>query len=77
MPILNYTTKVPAAKTVAEIQSVLGSKGATHVSIDYRDGKPMAVEFGLKLQQSILHFRLPHREGLGGSANGAGRSRPG
>jgi hypothetical protein len=59
MPILNYTTKVPAAKTVAEIQSVLGSKGATHVSIDYRDGKPMAVEFGLKLQQSILHFRLP------------------
>lgn len=59
MPILNYTTKVDSAKTVAQIQSILGSKGATHVSVDYDSGKARAVTFGLRLDEANLNFRLP------------------
>lgn len=59
MPILNYTTKVDSAKSVAQIQGILGSKGASHVSVDYENGKAKAVMFGLSLDGSPLNFRLP------------------
>ena len=38
MPIKNYTTKVPAAQTVGEIQELLASHGARKVMMDYGDG---------------------------------------
>lgn len=57
--ILNYTTSVNSAKTVAQIQSILGTKGATHVSVDYRDGTAIAVTFGLNVAETIVNFRLP------------------
>jgi hypothetical protein len=59
MPILNYTTKVDSSKTVSEIQSILGRKGATHVSVDYKDGKACAVTFGMTLENKPISFRLP------------------
>ncbi len=59
MPILNYTTKVDSSKTVSEIQAILGRKGATHVSVDYRDGKATAISFGLTLGEMPINFRLP------------------
>jgi hypothetical protein len=59
MPILNYTTKVDSSKTVSEIQSILGRKGASHVSVDYRNAKASAVTFGLSLDGMDLNFRLP------------------
>ena len=59
MPILNYTTKVNAMKTVAEIQNILGVKGASHVSVDYGMGKPTAVTFGLEVNGFRANFRLP------------------
>lgn len=59
MPILNYTTKVDSAKTVSQIQSILGLKGATRVSVDYENGKAKAVTFGLNLEGMPLDFRLP------------------
>ena len=31
MPILNYTTKIPAEQTAAEIMSILVKKGATDI----------------------------------------------
>lgn len=57
--ILNYTTKVASSKTVAEIQSILGLKGATHVSVDYENMKASAVIFGLKVGNGVVNFRLP------------------
>lgn len=30
MPLLNYTTKIPADKTAGEIMSLLAAKGASH-----------------------------------------------
>ena len=59
MPILNYTTSVDSAKTVSQIQAILGLKGATHVSVDYANGKAVAVTFGLNLEGQPINFRLP------------------
>jgi len=59
MPILNYTTKVPAAQSVAQIQEILGAKGACCVSVDYINGKASAIAFGLKIGISEVGFRLP------------------
>lgn len=59
MPILNYTTKVDSSKTVSEIQSILGRKGASHVSVDYKDGRATAVTFGMNLDTMPINFRLP------------------
>jgi hypothetical protein len=57
--LLNYTTKVASAKTVAQIQEILGAKGASHVGVDYLDGRATAVIFGLKIGPNAIHFRLP------------------
>src|ERR1035437_2808298 len=66
MPILNYTTKIESSKTVSEIQSILGRKGASHVSVDFQNGKATAVTFGLSLEGMALNFRLPcNIEGVG------------
>lgn len=59
MAILNYTTKINSAKTIAEIQSILGSKGATHVSVEYANGRATAVLFGLKVGIGNVNFKLP------------------
>lgn len=39
MPIKNYTTKVPAAKTVGEIQAILARHCASRIMLDYDDGR--------------------------------------
>lgn len=57
--ILNYTTKVPSSRTVAEIQATLGAKGATHVSVDYSGGRAQAVVFGLNIGPTLVNFKLP------------------
>jgi hypothetical protein len=59
MAILNYTTKVESTRTVSEIQGILGRKGATHVSVDYQGGKPIAVTFGLEVSGQSVSYRLP------------------
>lgn len=59
MGILNYSTKVAASKTVAELQAYLGSHGAQHVSTEYDAGKPVAVRFAAKLGEQLVWFRMP------------------
>lgn len=60
MPILNYTTKVDAHKTLAEIQRRLVAKGAQSVSVDYEpNGTPSAVTFMIPVNEKPIHFRLP------------------
>lgn len=54
MPILNYTTKVNASKTVGEIYELLNKNGARKITIDNDEtGKPQAITF------SIMHNNLP------------------
>lgn len=75
MPILNYTTKVPSAKTVSQIQEVLGAKGASRVSVEYANGKAAGVTFGLKIGACEVGFKLPCN--VAGVAQALKKSRPG
>lgn len=62
MPILNYTTKIAAAKTVGEIQEILAKAGAQSVNIDYDEhAQPIAVTFLIAVQGRLVNFRLPSR----------------
>ena len=45
MPLLNYTTKINAQKTVTEVMGLLVAKGADEISIVYDDDRQPA---GLK-----------------------------
>lgn len=59
MPILNYTSKVDYNKTVAEIQSILSTKGACKIMTDYDNGFPSSMSFQIKFNNHFLSFRLP------------------
>ncbi len=62
MPIKNYTTRVPAAQTVGEIQGILACHGARKVMMDYGDdGKVECVTFALDVGGILQGFRLEAR----------------
>ena len=59
MPIKNYTTKVPAVKTVGEIQGILAAHGARKVMMDYDEGgRVTAITFTLECFGNVHAFRL-------------------
>lgn len=51
MPIKNYTTSIPADKTIGEIQSILRKHGARKIILDYQeiDG----------VEEAAITFNLP------------------
>lgn len=59
MPILNYTTEVNFTKTLGEITDILIAHGAQKIIVDYDGTIPVAVTFGLKHMNVMLHFSLP------------------
>lgn len=61
MPIKNYTTKVPADRSVKEIQDSLAAHGATGVLMEYEKGtgRIKALKFVLILNEKDIVFRLP------------------
>lgn len=59
MPIANYTTEVPAMRSVGEIQGILVGHGATAIMIDYDGAVPVALAFVIKTTHGELPFRLP------------------
>lgn len=59
MPILNYTTKIEAVRTVGELQQLLASHGCEKVTIDYRDRQPVALTFVARGPAGLLAFALP------------------
>lgn len=61
MPILNYTTKIDTAKTIAEIQAKLVVAGAEAVLTEYKDGIVNAVSFRMQHKGALISFRLPAR----------------
>lgn len=81
MAVVNYTTKVPAAKTVAEVQALLAKNGAARVAIDYDNGVASGVTFGLTTAHGPRLFTLPvdvdamHRLLVASGAPGGGISR--
>lgn len=59
MTVLNYTTKVPAAKTISEVQELLAKNGAARIAMDYADGRAVGVAFGLDTVHGPKLFSLP------------------
>lgn len=56
------TTKIPAAKTVAQISALLGSTGFVYgTQTTYAKGEPDAVAFLVEIQGERVPFRLPAR----------------
>ena len=60
MPLLNYTTKIPAEQTAAEIMSILVKRGATDILTHYGPG---GMATGLKWRMETVNgpmgFSLP------------------
>lgn len=60
MAILNYTTKVDAKKTVAEIQERLASANCKRIIIDFDEkGNPESVSFSILWNAGMVFFQLP------------------
>ena len=61
MPIKNYTTKVPAKRSIAEIQDALVSHGALGFQMLYEEGtgKIESLRFLLKIDEKSVPFSLP------------------
>ena len=60
MPLLNYTSKVPAHESIAEISRLLAKAGARQIMHDYDDsGNIVALSFRLELEGQRIGFRLP------------------
>lgn len=60
MPILNYTSKIDAYKTLSEIQKILSDHGATKCIIDNDFmGNPVAITFHLQWLNQTMAYMLP------------------
>jgi hypothetical protein len=61
MPLKNYTTKVPADRSLQEIQVSLVKHGATGVLMEYEKGtgRIASLKFKLDMNGTDVAFRLP------------------
>lgn len=59
MPLLNYTTTIPAAKTIGEIQELLSEHGADRIAVSYANRKPVGLSFALVTAVGPRVFELP------------------
>lgn len=65
MPILNYSTRIPVHKTCGEIQEKLAKAGALSIVWDYQNGSPVAIQFGVRVGDTFVSFKLlPEIEGV-------------
>ena len=60
MPLLNYTTQVESAKSIAEITAILSNFGARTITTDYNEhGYVSNVSFVILIEGLPLTIRLP------------------
>lgn len=60
MPLLNYTTKVPTARTIGHVQALLVEAGARSIMIDYNEvGTPTGVAFIIETMHGPRTYKLP------------------
>jgi hypothetical protein len=60
MPILNYSTEIPASRSVGEIIGLLARKGAQSITQEfYGDGRCKAIAFLMNVAAVPVSFRLP------------------
>lgn len=61
MGILNYTTKITAEKSAAEITGLLARHGARRISTEYRDRILIGLSFEIDAPWGVATFMLPAR----------------
>lgn len=59
MSVLNYTTTIPVARTVGEVQAMLAEHGADAVGVRYANRLPVGVSFTLTTPHGVRAFNLP------------------
>ena len=60
MPLLNYTTKIPAQRTLSEISVLLAKKGATEIMTMFdSNGQPDGLKWRVKTQNGPTAFAMP------------------
>lgn len=57
--LLNYTTRVPAKRTIGELQDMLAQAGADAVIVVYASKRPIGIQFALETPAGQRTFRLP------------------
>jgi hypothetical protein len=57
--VLNYTTKIAASKSLAEMQTMLVKHGATRIAVDYADDAATGLTFSLPTPHGVRLFSLP------------------
>jgi hypothetical protein len=59
-PLLNYTTEIPASRTVGQIQDVLAQAGASEIAVSYDgDRHPRGIRFEVETPKGRRAFTLP------------------
>ena len=59
MPLLNFTTEVPASRTISQISEKLAKAGARQILTDYHEGRPVGVAFSMETAIGVRQYRLP------------------
>jgi hypothetical protein len=60
MPLLNYTTAVPVARTIGQVQALLVEAGARSIQTDYDGvGTPVGLAFMVETMNGPRGFKLP------------------
>lgn len=60
MPILNYTTTVPASRTASQVQALLVKAGARGIGFEYDErGAMTGMRFAVPTSYGLRTFRLP------------------
>lgn len=64
--ILNYTTDVPAGRTLGEIVGLLVAKKASSINTDYDEaGRARALTFVIRIGDNLIPFRMePNVQGV-------------
>lgn len=56
---MNYSTEIPADKTVGECQRILGAAGAASAAVHFDAGEPCGLSFALDTPHGRRNFTLP------------------
>lgn len=60
MPLLNYTTTVPVARTLAAVQNLLVAAGARAIQTEHDgEGRTTSIAFAVETTYGLRYFMLP------------------
>jgi len=59
MPLLNYTTSVPASRTATQIMDMLSKHGASQILLDYVDKRTVGLAFAITTDVGLMRYKLP------------------